>query len=51
MFLDVQGLFYFIIKIIATMCQNMKILNGKMITCAAGRYMLKKWLNLLKNAP
>ena len=32
---------YFIIKIKVTMWQNMKILNGRMITCVTGGYMLK----------
>ena len=41
MFFDVRSLFYFIIKIIVTIWQNVKILNGRMITGVAGRYMLK----------
>ena len=33
--------FYFITKIIVTMWQNTKILNGRMITCVAARHMVK----------
>ena len=45
-FLDAQELFYFIIKIIATMWQNVKILNGRMIAYAAGRYMFNNgWIS------
>ena len=41
LFLDVQSLFYFIIKIIGTMRQNIKILNGRMIRRDEGKYMFK----------
>ena len=39
MFLDVQSLSYIIIEVILIMCRNMKIINGRMVICIAGRYM------------